>query len=154
MSSLELKLPPPVVALAVGLLMSGLAACDFGPLPLSAVWRHVGAAALFGLGLALLLVSGRLFLKARTTWRPHAPEKARKLVISGVYRHSRNPMYAAMLLMLSGWAVFLGQWPSLAGLPLFMLYMTRFQIMPEERALSALFGEEYREYARRVRRWM
>ena len=77
MSSLELKLPPPVVALAVGLLMSGLAACDFGPLPLSAVWRHVGAAALFGLGLALLLVSGRLFLKARTTWRPHAPEKAR-----------------------------------------------------------------------------
>lgn len=154
MPSLELKFPPPVVALAAGLLMFGLSACDFGPMPLSAVCRYVGAAALFGLGLALLLVSGRLFFRAGTTVLPYKPEKARKLVISGVYRHSRNPMYAAMLLMLSGWAVFLGQWPSLAGLPLFMLYMTRFQIMPEERALSALFGEEYREYARRVRRWM
>ena len=154
MSFLELKLPPPVVTLAAGLLMFGLAFSAPGPLPLSAVWRHVGAAALFGLGLALLLISGRLFFKAGTTVLPYKPENTSKLVISGVYRRSRNPMYLAMLLMLSGWGVFLGQWPALAGLPLFMLYMTRFQIIPEERALAALFGEEYREYTRRVRRWI
>ena len=154
MPSLELKLPPPVVALAAGLLMFGLSFSESGSLPLSAVWRHVGAAVLFGLGLTLLLISGRLFFKVGTTVLPYNPEKTSKLVISGAYRHSRNPMYLAMLLMLSGWGVFLGQWPALAGLPLFMLYMTRFQIIPEERALAALFGEEYREYARRVRRWI
>ena len=154
MSSLELKLPPPVVALAAGLLMFGLAACGLAPSPLSAACRHVGAAVLFVLGVSLLLASGRLFFKAGTTVLPYKPEKTSKLVISGMYRHSRNPMYLAMLLMLSGWTAFLGDWAALAGLPLFMLYMTRFQIIPEERALTALFGEEYREYTRRVRRWI
>ena len=154
MSYLELKLPPPVAALLAGLLMAGLSWGGFCPLPLSSAWRYFGAAALCGLGFGLLLISGRLFFKAGTTVLPHKPGNASKLVVSGIYRHSRNPMYLAMLLMLSGWGVCLGDWSALAALPLFMLYMTRFQIIPEERALAALFGGEYLEYKSRVRRWI
>ena len=59
-----------------------------------------------------------------------------------------------MLLALAGWGVFLDDWLALAALPLFALYMTRFQIMPEERALVGLFGAEYQDYMHRVRRWV
>ena len=154
MSFLELKIPPPAVALIVGLLMAGLARCGFCPLAFSTTWRYFAAAALLGLGLGVLLSAGRLFFKAKTTVRPYKPEKTSKLVVAGVYRYSRNPMYLGMLLVLAGWGVFLDDWLGLAPLLLFVLYLTRFQIMPEERALTNLFGAEYQDYMRRVRRWI
>ena len=154
MSFLELKIPPPVVALVAGLVMAGLALGGFWPMALHPAWRYFAAAALFGLGVALLLTAGRLFFKAKTTVLPYKPEKTSKLIVAGVYRYSRNPMYLAMLLALGGWGVFLDDWLAMAALPLFALYMTRFQIMPEERALVGLFGVEYQDYMHRVRRWV
>lgn len=76
------------------------------------------------------------------------------MVTSGVYRVSRNPMYLGFLLALAWWVVFLSHLLAFALLPLFMWYMNRFQIVPEERALAAKFGSEFTEYSRAVRRWL
>jgi protein-S-isoprenylcysteine O-methyltransferase Ste14 len=81
------------------------------------------------------------------------PDAASSLVVSGIYRYTRNPMYAGFLLILLGWAAFLSNILALIVLPAFVLYMNRFQILPEERVLTTLFADEYTEYLARVRRW-
>ena len=63
-------------------------------------------------------------------------------------------MYLSLLLYLLAWGIYLASWPGLLFLPLFVLYINRFQIAPEERALSSLFGEEFAAYKSRVRRWL
>lgn len=63
-------------------------------------------------------------------------------------------MYVGMALLLLSWAVYLSAVLPFAGPLLFALYITRFQIQPEERALRAIFGEAYAAYAARVRRWL
>jgi protein-S-isoprenylcysteine O-methyltransferase Ste14 len=82
------------------------------------------------------------------------PEAATRLVTGGVYGWTRNPMYLGWLPILAGWAAYLQHPLSLLVVPLFMLYLTRFQIVPEERALSAKFGEQFDAYRQRVRRWL
>jgi protein-S-isoprenylcysteine O-methyltransferase Ste14 len=79
---------------------------------------------------------------------------ASALVTGGVYRLTRNPMYLGLLLDLLAWAVFLWAPLALAVLPIFVLYIHRFQIVSEERALSSLFGSEYADYKQLVRRWL
>lgn len=82
------------------------------------------------------------------------PGKASALVTGSVYRLSRNPMYVGLALLLAAWAVYLSMlWPFL-GPVLFVLYMNRFQIGPEERVMRGKFGEDYAAYAARVRRWL
>jgi protein-S-isoprenylcysteine O-methyltransferase Ste14 len=75
-------------------------------------------------------------------------------VTHGLYRISRNPMYVGSVLLLLGWAVYLSALLPFAGIAVFVAYITRFQIRPEERVLAALFGEAYANYAARVRRWL
>jgi protein-S-isoprenylcysteine O-methyltransferase Ste14 len=75
-------------------------------------------------------------------------------VRSGVYSFTRNPMYLGFLLVLVGWATFLSNALAFLILPAFILYMNRFQIEPEERALASLFAEEFVAYKSRVRRWL
>ncbi|KIC07061.1 isoprenylcysteine carboxyl methyltransferase [Morococcus cerebrosus] len=90
----------------------------------------------------------------RTTVSPFNPEQTEHFVSDGVYRFSRNPMYAGMGCWLVAWAGYLAHplpWLFLAA---FVAYMTRFQIMPEERVLAQKFGAEYESYCRRVRRWL
>jgi len=94
------------------------------------------------------------FKRHGTTFHPHTPEKASKVVCTGVYRFSRNPMYLAMLIGLLAIALLTTNTVSLFVLPVFVLYITRFQIKPEENALKKLFGKEYDEYCQRVRRWL
>ena len=85
----------------------------------------------------------RAFGRADTTADPVRVERASTLVTTGVYARTCNPMYVALALLLASWAAWLGQWTPLLGPALFVLYVTRFQILPEERALFALFGEDY-----------
>ena len=94
------------------------------------------------------------FRRAKTTLNPLQPETASALVVRGVYRWTRNPMYLAMLLVLIGWACIVSNWAALAMLPLFVIYLNRFQIGAEERALRARFGAEFENYCRKVRRWL
>lgn len=109
----------------------------------------------------VLLVAGlvgmagvRAFARAETTVNPLRPDSASRLVAHGIYRHSRNPMYLALLLALLAWGILLGNGLALLVLPAFVIGMNRLQIVPEERALAIVFGEEFRGYMRQVRRWL
>lgn len=93
-------------------------------------------------------------LLARTTMNPLDPTKARNLVTGGVFRLSRNPMYLSLLLLLVAYAVRLDSPAVWLGPLVFIAYVTRFQIHPEERALTAKFGETYLRYRMRTRRWL
>ncbi|MBA5763011.1 isoprenylcysteine carboxylmethyltransferase family protein [Vibrio sp. 404] len=94
------------------------------------------------------------FRKAKTTVNPVKVDSASTVVDSGIFAYSRNPMYLALLILLVG----IGYWQQniiCLLLPIgFVLYMNRFQIAPEERALEALFGVQYIDYKNRVRRWI
>ena len=116
--------------------------------------RFKTAAAIGASGLFVMLAGVVSFSRARTTVNPLKPETTSALVTSGVYRHTRNPMYLGMLLLLVGWAACLASPAALVGALAFGLYIERFQIRPEERALAALFGGAYADYTSRVRRWL
>ena len=111
-----------------------------------------GAIAVIGVGVAAAGVIA--FKRAGTTVNPLTPEESSALVVSGIYSRTRNPMYLGMALVLAGWAVFLANPLALAGLAAFVIYIDRFQIRPEERALRSLFGAAYEAWRARVRRWL
>lgn len=94
------------------------------------------------------------FRRMETTVNPLTPEATTTMVTSGIYRFSRNPMYLGFLFVLVGWAIHLSNLLGFAFLPLFVWYMNRFQILPEERALASKFYEVFTAYKRSVRRWI
>ena len=153
MSRLELKVPPPAVLAAVGLLMWAVAALS-GPPRLPRAWRVSAATILAVGGAAIGLVAVGSFRGARTTVHPTRPEHSSALVTTGIYRRTRNPMYLALLLALLAFAALLGKVRSHALSAVIVLYIDRFQIGPEERVLRSLFGEEFERYCERVRRWI
>jgi protein-S-isoprenylcysteine O-methyltransferase Ste14 len=111
------------------------------------------AAVLIAVGFGTGLSGVMTFLKAKTTVDPTKP-RASSMVTWGVYAFSRNPMYLGGLTMLLGWALFLSNALAFLFLPAYVLYINRFQIAPEERALTSLFGQPYAAYQVRVRRWL
>ena len=114
----------------------------------------LAVAVLVTTGLAFDVLGIMAFRASRTTVNPLKPERASALVTGGVYRVTRNPMYVGMVFLLLAWAVYLSAVLPFAGIVVFILYITRFQIQPEERVLERLFGDEYATYATRVRRWL
>jgi len=81
-------------------------------------------------------------------------EKASALVTTGLYTVSRNPMYLGLVVILSGWAVLLGNPINILTLGCFVLLINRVQIIPEEKVLLAKFGNQYSAYTNKVRRWI
>lgn len=153
MSRLELRIAPDVVWLLTAALMWLLSTLT-RDITIHVALRIVLATLCFSVGIALIVRVRVELDRAHTTWHPTEPERSTSLVTSGPFRLSRNPMYLGMWLVLVGWAAVLANLLALAATILFVLYLTRFQIVPEERALSATLGNEYREYASRVRRWL
>jgi protein-S-isoprenylcysteine O-methyltransferase Ste14 len=153
MLNLELRIPPPLVGAVVAAAMWGATTGGAAPAPLS-VLQIVACALLGAAGVAFDLAGLLAFRAARTTVNPMAPQRTRALATSGVYRVTRNPMYVGMALLLSAWAVALASPWAVGGPVVFVLYVTRFQIGPEERVLHARFGTTYADYCRRVRRWL
>lgn len=153
MQTLELKVPPPAVVLLIAVAM-WLAVSMSGALVFALPGRLAVAIALAILGVAISAAGIVSFQRARTTVNPTRPDTASSLVATGVYRFTRNPMYLGLFLVLVGWAAYLSNAVALAGPLLFALYITRFQIAPEERALAAKFGAAFDDYRRRTRRWI
>ena len=153
MGSLELKVPPPAVALLFGLLM-WLASSVVAPVAVPFAVRVGVAVVLAAVGLTFGSAGMISFLRAKTTMNPTKPNATSSLVTGGVFRFTRNPMYLSLLLYLLAWAAYLSNWLALLFVPAFVLYINELQIKPEERALSALFGAEYASYKARVRRWL
>ncbi|USD35826.1 isoprenylcysteine carboxylmethyltransferase family protein [Ferrimonas sp. SCSIO 43195] len=154
MQELELRLPPVVVVLLHGLAAWWLAQCAFMPMALAGAGALAVPLVLVFLGLVFGVMAVLGFRRQRTTVNPTRPGDASTLVTAGVYRFSRNPMYLALLLWLCAWSLVLADGLALAAVPLFVLYMNRFQIGPEERVMTELFGDAYRQYCQRVRRWL
>ena len=152
MQALELKIPPPAVAALVAGGMWGISLVA-PSLQVPALIRV--AAAIIALTGGVFSIAGVIsFRRAGTTLNPMQPETTSSLVSSGIFRVTRNPMYAGLLLVLVAWAVFLSSAWALLGPLAFVLYINRFQIAPEERVLSAIFGTAYSAYKSRVRRWL
>lgn len=153
MRVLELKVPP----LAVGALLAALIWLVSRLVPgFNFVFpgREFLALTLAIAGAMIIVAGVASFRRAKTTINPMKPESSSSLVLSGIYKFSRNPMYLGFLVVLFGWAVFLSNALSFIFLPAFIYYMNRFQIEPEEKALTAKFGEEFLTYKSRVRRWL
>lgn len=153
MQWLEHRIPPPLVGALIALAM--WFAATLGPaLGLTDIVRYAAATLLVVVALGFDVAGLLAFRASKTTVNPLAPEKASALVTGGVYRITRNPMYVGMVFFLFAWAVYLSALLPLLGPILFVLYITRFQILPEERVLQRLFGEVYTQYMGRVRRWL
>ena len=150
---MELKVPPLLLALGFGVLMWAID--HWLPMQTNrSLIRTEIALATLGLAVAIVVTALVAFRKARTTVDPMHPEAASAIVTVGIYRFTRNPMYLGFLLLLIAWAVFLGNVVSALMPLLFIAYMNRFQIAPEERALNARFGASYQTYLRSIRRWL
>ena len=153
MNALELKVPPPMVALMTALGMWAVSRLTF-VFELDAALRTAVAVVIALIGGAFDVAGIAAFRRAKTTLNPMKPEAASSLVTGGIYRVTRNPMYVGLLFLLVAWAAFLWAPWAILGPVLFVAYMNRFQIGPEERALIGAFGEEYARYKSAVRRWL
>lgn len=151
MKSLENKIPPAVVWLVCALIMKSIAyVLPFVALPHLPIAAVVMA--LIGIGAGIAGVWS--FYKAGTTINPLEPSEATHFVSEGIYKLSRNPMYVGLACCLVSWAIWLSYLLPWLGVLLFIAYMTRFQIIPEERVLRQKFGDEYQNYCLKVRRWL
>ena len=151
--SLEARIPPPIVAALMGTAMWWLASLS----PMLHVPDSIRAAvalAISAVGGMVAMGAGVRFRRANTTVNPLKPQAASSLVTTGIYRYTRNPMYLGLLFLLVAWAVLLSSPFALLGPVAFVTYISRFQIVPEERVLAALFGAEYAAYQSGVRRWL
>ncbi len=150
---MKLKIPPVFQVLLFALLMYCVSRIVTG--------NHLNFASqkntsylFFAMGICIGILAVYAFRRAQTTVDPMQPHKASKLVVVGIYKISRNPMYLGMLFILIAFFVRLGNLYTLPILVLYIWYITTFQIQPEEEALIKLFGEEYTNYCKKVRRWI
>ena len=150
---LKLKIPPPVYMLIFASGMWWLSLhfpiAEFIPSP----WNKLGLV-LIASAILLDVSSLFLFFKRKTTPNPLAPKNASHLVTNGMYQYSRNPMYVGLVVLLTGWAIYLAALTPFLLIPVFIFVLTIQQIMPEEDILEEKFGTEYLEYKQSVRRWL
>lgn len=153
MKALELKIPPVAVALLFGVAMWGVA-FRYPAAELRLPGKLVIAIMLTCVGLGVVGAGAIRFRHHDTTFNPMDPNKASSMVTTGIYRFTRNPMYLGLALVLVGWAVYLESALALLLVPVFLVYMAYYQIIPEERILQSKFGSSYEEYSKTVRRWL
>ncbi len=154
MHRLETKIPPVVVGALAGLLGWGVGRLDLDDAPLDNTVGLVIGVVLGLVGAAIGAAGVVQFQRAATTVNPHSIHQASNVVYSGIYRFTRNPMYAGMLLIVVAWCAALGTIVgAVVAAVVFVASITRFQIIPEERMLTDKFGAVYSHYCGRVRRW-
>ncbi len=151
MINIKTKIPPPLVLLIFGFLINYTK--NIFP-QLEIARKDVFGSTLIIFGIIIFFSAMMLFKKYKTTITPLNPSNATKLVIDGIYKFSRNPMYLGLLLILSGISIILNPIGGLFLIPLFILYINLFQIIPEEKAMVDLFKDEFLKYKKNVRRWI
>mgnify|MGYP001303442824 FL=1 len=151
MIDIKTKFPPPLVALAFGFLIN----YTKNIFPKIEIKNEI----IFG---SFMIISGLIFIvsaiilfkKYQTTITPLNPSNATKLITVGIYKFSRNPMYLGLLLVLLGISIIINLIGGFFLIPLFILYLNLFQIIPEENAMVNLFKDEFLDYKKSVRRWI
>jgi len=150
---MELKVIP-VLQVLIAMALMTLLSYYFPALHYSAALSIIVAILLLFIALVIAFFAIYSFKKHKTTVNPTKPETSSEVVNSGIYQYSRNPMYLAMLLALIAYACYLENPLNFTVCGLFIGYITRYQITPEERMLTKLFGQDYRDYKASVRRWL
>ena len=148
---LKTKIPPPIIAIAF-----------IGILYISSLWmdsfifegQSVFSLFIFILGLGSVLSASAQFRRINTTVNPLDPESASHLVVDGIFKFTRNPMYLGLCAVILAFGIYVGTWFVFILLPLFVVSINYLQIVPEEIALQKLFGDEYVSYCNSVRRWI
>ncbi|MAM87862.1 MAG: protein-S-isoprenylcysteine methyltransferase [unclassified Hahellaceae] len=153
MAALDKKIPPLVLLGAAAAGMWGLSMVLPG-FALPNALRLLTAMILLVAGDGVCLAGVVEFSRARTSVDPRKPEASSSLVTSGIYSVTRNPMYVGFTSILLAWAAWLSSPWSLLIVGAFVVYLDRFQIQPEERALEEIFGHIFADYCRKVRRWI
>jgi protein-S-isoprenylcysteine O-methyltransferase Ste14 len=148
---METKIPPPIVTLIFGFAIY-LSRKIFPEI-------EIQYASFFGmflllLGFFILISAVKLFRNDKTTVNPLSPEQATKLVTNRIFKLSRNPMYLGMAVILASVAVFFNIIGGIIFMALFCLYITKFQIIPEEKAMKELFAQDFEQYMQATRRWI
>ena len=148
---METKIPPPIVTLIFGLAIY-LSRTIFPEIEIQ--YSSFFGMILLLLGFFILISAVKLFRNDKTTVNPLSPEQATKLVTNGIFKHSRNPMYLGMAVILASVAVFFNIIGGIIFMALFCLYITKFQIIPEEKAMKELFAQDFEQYMQATRRWI
>ena len=145
------KIPPPIVTLFFGLCIyfSQEYFQEFN-LEFLTMLSYISYIA----GLLILVWAVRLFKKQNTTVNPIKIENASSLVTSGIFKYSRNPMYLGMVMILLGLALMFNVIGGILFTLLFAIYITKYQIRPEEEVMERLFGEDFLKYRNSVRVWL
>tara|TARA_X000000368_G_scaffold71246_1_gene51839 strand:+ start:634 stop:1080 length:447 start_codon:yes stop_codon:yes gene_type:complete len=148
---MKTKIPPPIVTLVSALLI--FFSKELFP-NYAFDYQSMLSIVIFVSGLMILISAVSLFKKKETTVNPMNPEKASSLVVDGVFKHTRNPMYLGMSVVLLSISIQFNLIGGLLIVSLFVAYITAFQIIPEEEAMEENFGEEYLSFKRSTRRWI
>ena len=145
---LSLKTPPVLLLVIVAILMYFIAP----------ILRILPFGILFGIlcalvGMGLIIISVQQFNQTKTTVNPLNPNQTQALVTTGIFAYTRNPMYKGMVWLLLGWAFYLGSIVSFIGVLVFIFWIDRWQIKPEETILREKFGKVFDEYCKKTPRW-
>ena len=148
---LKTKIPPPIIAIAFIVILY-----------ISSFWmdrfifegQSIFSLFIFILGLGCVLSASTQFRRINTTVNPLHPESASHLVVDGIFKFTRNPMYVGLCAVILAFGFYVGTWFVFILLPLFVISINYLQIVPEEVALQKLFGDEYVSYCNSVRRWI
>ena len=151
-NALELKIPPVALVFLLGALMWLVSA--YSGFIIAVPWRSTFVLIFCIVGFAIALAGVLTFRRAKTTVNPLTLEATTTMVTWGIYRFTRNPMYLGLRFILAGWAIHLSNLLAFAFIPLFVWYLNRFQIVPEERVLEAKFSHAFTAYKCSVRRWL
>ena len=145
------KIPPPIIALvcALGILFSKPFFREYSNVNNSSI-----SILFFLIGIACFFFAIKLFKKHNTTISPLKPEKATSLIMSGIYMYSRNPMYLGMLFILISISIRFNIIGGIFSVSTFIIYITKFQIIPEEEQLKRIFGEKFLNYKKKTRMWL
>ena len=145
------KIPPPIVTLICGL------AIYFSKTFFNKFFSYNNntiSLFLLILGFTVFTLAVKAFNRQKTTVNPLEPRQASALVSSGIFKYSRNPMYLGMLIILLALSFKFNLVGGIVISLFFYLFITKFQILPEEEAMNELFGDEFIEYSNRTRRWI
>ena len=146
--NLDTKIPPPIVTIIILSIIYFFSLKDYN------INNELISIFLLVLGILFILSAVIQFVKRKTTVNPTKPHKTTSLVISGTFKITRNPMYLGMLLIIMSYSFYKSSIISLVLIPLFIFYINKFQIEPEEYEMRKKFGKEYEEYCKKVDRWI
>ena len=146
-----IKIPPPILVLIL------ITSNYFSQNRLEIIYlpyKHSTSVLILLVGSLILINPVFKFIKSKTTVNPVKFKKVNKLVTSGIYKYSRNPMYLGMILIIISTSIYYLNYYSLVTPFIFYFWINRFQIKREEIFLTEKFGKEYLLYMSKTRRWI